>query len=78
MQISSDELAELVRLTQILYDIEDEKAEDHRFCDDGIITEEERKQLYTFCEVEKNMNKFEGVIIKTFNRIAKEDEKESA
>ncbi|MDD3123563.1 MAG: DUF262 domain-containing protein [Candidatus Izemoplasmatales bacterium] len=41
-------------------------------------TEDERKQLYVFCEVEKNMNKFEGVVIKVFNRVAKETEKESA
>jgi len=41
-------------------------------------TEDERKQLYVFCEVEKNMNKFEGVVMKTFNRVAKETEKESA
>lgn len=42
------------------------------------MTEDERKQVYNFCEVDKNTNKYEGVIIKAFNRIAKEIEKESA
>lgn len=39
--------------------------------------EDERKLLYTFWEVEKNTNKSEGVIIKAFNRVAKEMDKES-
>ena len=42
------------------------------------ITEDERKLLYTFCEVDKNANKYEGVIMKAYNRVAKEMDKESA
>jgi len=42
------------------------------------ITEDERKLLYTFCEVDKNANKYEGVIMKAYNRVAKETSKESA
>ena len=42
------------------------------------MTEEERKMIYTFCQVDQNMNKYEGVVIKAYNRISKEDEKESA
>jgi hypothetical protein len=44
------------------------------------MNEEERHMLYTFCDVEPNKNKYEGVIMKAFNRVEKikPDEKESA
>ena len=42
------------------------------------MTEEERKMLYTFAEVDKNQNKYEGTIMKAFNRVEKISEKESA
>lgn len=42
------------------------------------MTDEERKMIYTFCNIDQNMNKYEGVVIKAYNRISKEDEKESA
>lgn len=53
------------------------KSEDYPV-DFADVTDEERKQLYTFYEVEKNVNKYEGMIMKIYNRIAKETEKESA
>lgn len=42
------------------------------------MTDEEKEMVYQFCEVEKNVNKTEGAIMKAFNRLAKEMEKESA
>ena len=42
------------------------------------MTEEERHMLYQFKEVEKSVNKVEGLIMKVFNRITKETDKESA
>lgn len=44
------------------------------------MTEQEHKNLYQYCDIEPNKNKYEGVLIKAFNRVEKikPDKKESA